>query len=83
MDGSGEKKGLKEIPFKDRRRELLFHNSVFPRDQNLARPGERAGFLIGWVQGDSRRVWINDSRVESHHYTLFRAALPLEEEEEL
>ncbi len=83
LDGPGEKKGLKEIPFKDRRRELLFHNSVFPRDQNLARSGERAGFLIGWVQGDSRRVWVNDSRVVSHHYTLFRAALPLEEEEEL
>jgi hypothetical protein len=83
MDGPGERKGLREIPFKDRGRELLFHTSIFPRDQILARSGERAGFLIGWVQGDSRRVWVNDSRVVAHHYTMFRATLPIEDEEEL
>ena len=83
VDDPGEKKGLREIPFKDRGRELLFHYSIFPQDQALGSWSEKAGFFIGWVQGDSRRVWIDDGRVVSHHYTLFRATIPLEEEEEL
>jgi len=82
LDGPGEKLDMREIPFNDKVRELLFRYSIFPQDQVLARWGESTAFIIGWVERDSRRVWGNDRRILSHSYTLFRAPIPLEEEEE-
>ncbi len=82
LDGPGEKLDIREIPFIDRIRVALLRNSVFPQDQILTRWGENSAFIIGWVERDSRRVWANDKRILSHSYTLFRAPLPLEAEEE-
>jgi len=82
LDGPGEKLDMREIPFDDGVRVALFRNSIFPQDQMLARWGENSAFIIGWVEGDSRRVWVNDRRVLSHSYTLFRASLSLQIEEE-
>jgi hypothetical protein len=82
LDGPGEKLNMREIPFDDGVRGALFRNSIFPQDQVLARWGENSAFIIGWVERDSRRVWVNDRRVLSHSYTLFRAPIPLQVEEE-
>ncbi|MFQ5848978.1 MAG: hypothetical protein ACE5JU_00150 [Candidatus Binatia bacterium] len=81
-NGPGSKRGLREIPFNDKARELLFRYSIFPQDQVMAR-GESAGFVFGWVEGDSRRIWVHDRRILSRGYTLFRASIRLDEEDEL
>ena len=82
LDGPGEKLNIREIPFNDRIRVALFRNSIFPQDQVLTRWGENSAFIIGWVEQDSRRVWVNNRRILSHSYTLFRAPLSLQVEEE-
>ncbi len=82
LDGPGEKLDIREIPFNDKIRVALFRNSIFPQGQVLTRWGENSAFIIGWVERDSRRVWVNDRRILSHSYTLFRVPLPLQVEEE-
>jgi hypothetical protein len=63
-------------------REVLFRNSFFPQDRGVAHWGSGALLLIGWVKGASRRVWVDDARIVAHDYTLFRATIPLDGEED-
>ncbi len=83
VEGPGKSIPLREIPFKEKGREILFRYSLFPPDQELVNWGEKDSFLIGWLEGDSRRVWVDDERVLAYNFSLFRAALSLDVEDEL
>ncbi|MFQ5902087.1 MAG: hypothetical protein ACE5JO_00185 [Candidatus Binatia bacterium] len=78
--GQPNKVDLWEIPFDDKVREILFRYSFFPQEQGMARWGDGAVLFFGWVQGGDRRVWVDDARILTQEYTLFRAIIPLEGE---
>jgi hypothetical protein len=73
---------LREIPFKDKTREILFHSSFFPRDEASTRWSAGAAIFFGWVKDPDRRVSIEDPRIRNYDYTLFRAIIPLAGPEE-
>jgi hypothetical protein len=81
-DGQGDTVGLWEIPFSDRAREVIIRHSIFPQGQVTGRWGGVSAFLLGWVEGNSPTVWVDDGRILSRHFTLFRIILPLGGEDE-
>lgn len=82
--GRPNNRALREIPFNDKIREVLFRYSIFPQDQE-AGPWSHGGALLlfGWVKGSPSVVEVDDVRVLAHHHTLFRRIIPLAEAEEL
>jgi hypothetical protein len=68
---------FREIPFKDKTREILFHSSFFPRDEASTRWSAGAAIFFGWVKDPDRRVSVEDPRIRNYDYTLFRAIIPL------
>ena len=68
---------FREVSFKDKTREILFHSSFFPRDESSTRWGTGAAVFFGWVKGPDRRVSVNDQRIRNYDYTLFRTIFPL------
>src|SRR5262245_11424363 len=80
-DGVG-KKGWREISFGDPVRELLFHNAFFS-DQNRSGESADTAFFVGWLQDGPRGLSTTDPRIHGMNYTLFRAAFPVQSEEEL
>jgi len=81
-EGQPKKTDLREIPFEDKTKEMLFRYSFFPQDQGMARWDDGTVLFFGWVKGDPRRVWVDDARIQAYHYALFRVIIPLEEEGE-
>ena len=69
--------GLREITFKDKTRDILFHSSFFPRDGEAARRGSGAAIFLGWVKNPNRRIWVDDPKIWNYDYTLFRTIFPL------
>jgi hypothetical protein len=80
--GRAEMMDLREISFKEKTRELLFHSSFFPRDSNAARWAGGAAIFFGWVKEPNRRVWIEDPRIWAYDYALFRTIIPLPGEDD-
>ena len=70
-------RGLRDITFKDKTRDILFHSSFFPRDAEAARWGSGVVIFLGWVKEQSRRVWVDDPRIWTYNYTLFRTIFTL------
>jgi hypothetical protein len=68
---------FRDLPFKDRTREILFHSSFFPRDEGSVRWSTAAAVFFGWVRDPERRVSVNDPRIRNYDYTLFRAIVPV------
>jgi hypothetical protein len=68
---------FREIPFKDKTREILFHASFFPRDEGSVRWSAGTAVFFGWVKDPDRRVSVRDNRIRNYDYTLFRAVVPL------
>ena len=68
---------FRELPFKDKTREILFHSSFFPRDEAAVRWNMGAAVFFGWVKDSDRRVSVDDPGIRAHDYTLFRAIVPL------
>jgi hypothetical protein len=75
--GRSDSVDFRELPFKDRTREILFHSSFFPRDEGSTRWSAGAAVFFGWVKNSNRRVSVGDERIRSYDYTLFRAIIPL------
>jgi hypothetical protein len=73
----------REIRFASRMREMLFRYSFFSDRQGLSRWGGDGALFFGWVEQPSPRVRIDDGRVLSYDYTLFRAIIPVDEERDL
>lgn len=68
---------FREVAFKDKTREILFHSSFFPRDEGSLRWSAGAAVFFGWVKDPDRRVSVDDPRIRNYDYTLFRAIFPL------
>jgi len=68
---------FREISFKDKTREILFHSSFFPRDEGSVRWSTGAAVFFGWVKDPDRRVSVDDPRIRNYDYTLFRTIFPL------
>jgi hypothetical protein len=68
---------LRDLPFKDKTREILFQASFFPRDEGAMRWNTGAAVFFGWVKDPDRRVSIDDPRIRTYDYTLFRTIIPL------
>jgi hypothetical protein len=71
-----ESVNLRDIPFSDKTRDVLFHSSFFPRDGGERWAGSAAVFF-GWVKNPRRRLTVDDPRIRATEYTLFRAIVPL------
>lgn len=68
---------FREIAFKDKTREILFHSSFFPRDEGSVRWSTGAAVFFGWVKDPDRRVSVDDQRIRNYDYTLLRTIFPL------
>jgi hypothetical protein len=68
---------LRDLSFKDKTRDILFHSSFFPRDGAAARWNTGAAIFFGWVKDSERRVSVDDPSIHAHDYSLFRAIFPL------
>jgi hypothetical protein len=68
---------FREISFKDKTREILFHSSFFPRDEGSARWSTGAAVFFGWVKDPGRRASVDDQRIRNYDYSLFRTIFPL------
>ena len=68
---------FRDLSFKDKTREILFQSSFFPRDEGAMRWNTGAAVFFGWVKDPDRRVSIDDPRIRSYDYTLFRTIFPL------
>lgn len=74
--GGGNWKALREIPFRDESREVLFQKSVFPEDWDAVRYPDGLSLFLGWVKNAPRKVWAMDPRVLALGDTLIRVSLP-------
>ncbi|HXG51236.1 MAG TPA: hypothetical protein VNN77_07525 [candidate division Zixibacteria bacterium] len=72
---------LRDLPFKDPLRELLFHNSFFPREV-AATLGGQAALFFGWVKEPPRRLWAENGRIRAYEQALFRKVVSLGGEDE-
>lgn len=79
---SAESLRLRDIPSADKAREVLLHKSIFPAEDPGMDTGQTA-FVFGWVDGHHPEVRVDDQRIRTHHYKLFRASIPLGSEEDL
>ena len=68
---------FREIPFKEKTREILFRASFFPRDDAAAHWNTGAAVFFGWVKDPEPRVSVHDSRIRNYDYSLFRKIVPL------
>lgn len=68
---------FRDISFKNRTQDILFHSSFFPRDEGSVRWSTGAAVFFGWVNNPERRVSVDDPRIRNDGYTLFRAIFPL------
>ena len=68
---------LRDLSFADKTRDILFHSSMFPRDGDPRWAGGSTAVLLGWVKDPERRVRIDDARIQTQEYALFRAIFPL------
>ena len=72
----GETLNWREVTFADKTRDILFHSSMFPRDGDARWAGGAAVFF-GWVKDPEARVQVDDTRIQTQDYALFRAVYPL------
>jgi hypothetical protein len=68
---------FRDLSFKDKTRDVLFHSSFFSRDGGSERWSAGAVVFVGWVKDPDRRLWVDDPRIRATDYTLFRAIVPL------
>jgi hypothetical protein len=68
---------FRDVSFKDKTRDVLFHSSFFSRDGGSERWSSGAAVFVGWVKDPDRRLWVDDPRIRATDYTLFRAIVPL------
>jgi hypothetical protein len=68
---------FREVSFRDKTRDVLFHSSFFPRDDSAVRWSTGAAVFFGWVKDPQRRVSVDDRGIQNYNYTLFRAIFPL------
>jgi hypothetical protein len=68
---------FRDLPFKDKTHEILFHSSMFPRDEASVRWSSGVAVFFGWVKNPERWVSVEDERLRTYDYALFRTIIPL------
>jgi hypothetical protein len=72
---------FREVTFPDKTRDILFHSSFFARDGDARWAGSMAVFF-GWVKEPQARVRVDDPRIQTQDYALFRTIIPLSQGED-
>ncbi len=72
---------FREVSFANKTRDILFHSSFFPRDGD-SRWSSGAAVFFAWVKDPAPRLRIDDPRIQTQDYALFRATIPLNRGEE-
>ncbi|MBM4262217.1 MAG: hypothetical protein FJ145_12400 [Deltaproteobacteria bacterium] len=72
---------FRDLHFSDKTRDILFHSSLFSRE-NEARWSSGAAVFFGWIKDPEPRVRIDDPQILKQEYALFRAIIPLARVEE-
>lgn len=67
---------FREVSFAHKTRDILFHSSYFPRDGD-SRWTSGAAVFFAWVKDPTPRLQVNDPRIQTQDYALFRANIPL------
>ena len=67
---------FRDVTFPDKTRDILFHSSFFFRDGEAKWAGDAAVFF-GWLKNPQPPVRIDDARIQTQDYALFRATIPL------
>jgi hypothetical protein len=67
---------FRDLTFADKTRDILFHSSFFPRDSE-ARWANGAAVFFAWVKQPGPRVRVDDPRIQTQDFALFRAIVPL------
>jgi hypothetical protein len=67
---------FRDLSFADKTKDILFHSSFFPRDGE-ARWANGAAVFFAWVKQPEPRVRVNDPRIQTQDFALFRAIVPL------
>jgi hypothetical protein len=62
---------FREVTFPDKIRDILFHSSMFPRDGD-ARWAGGAAIFFGWVKDPEPGVRVDDPRIQTQDFALFR-----------
>ena len=73
---------FRDLSFADKTRDILFHSSYFPQGGIDVRWASGAAVFFGWVKHPEPRVRIDDPRIQSQDYALFRAIFPLNQGED-
>jgi hypothetical protein len=73
---------FRDLSFADKTRDILFHSSYFPQGGIDVRWSSGAAVFFGWVKHPEPRVRIDDPRIQSQDYALFRAIVPLNQGED-
>ena len=74
--GRPEGVSFRDLSFADKTRDILFHSSFFPRDGE-ARWASGAAVFFAWVKEPEPRVRVDDRRIQTQDFALFRAIVPL------
>ncbi len=72
----GQTLNWREVTFADKTRDILFHSSMFPRDGDM-RWAAGVAVFFGWVKDPGARVHVDDPRIQTQDYALFRVVYPL------
>jgi len=72
---------FREVTFPDKTRDILFHSSFFARDGDARWAGSMAVFF-GWVKEPQARVRVDDPRIQTQDYALYRTIIPLSQGED-
>lgn len=67
---------FRDLSFADKTRDILFHSSFFPREGE-ARWANGAAVFFAWVKQPEARVRVDDPRIQTQNFALFRAIVPL------
>ena len=71
-----EQVNFRDVSFANKTRDILFHSSFFPRDGDN-RWASGAAVFFAWVKDPAPRLRIDDPRIQTQDYALFRARIPL------
>jgi hypothetical protein len=82
-DSTSRPEGIsfREVTFPDKTRDILFRSSFFARDGDARWAGGVAVFF-GWVKEPQARVRVDDPRIQTQDYALFRTIIPLSQGED-
>lgn len=87
--GGGQPRGadtveasLRAVTFREKAHEILFHEAFFPQESAPAAGSGRKAIFFGWLKYPQPRVEVDDKRVRTEQYALYRAIIHLPQVED-